>query len=37
LLFKTTEFFKGKAKAIPGYAIKEYWGEEMMLHILTSD
>jgi uncharacterized Rossmann fold enzyme len=37
LLFKTTEFIKCKAKAIPGYAIKAYWGEELMLHILTSD
>jgi hypothetical protein len=37
LLFKTTEFIKGKAKAIPEYDINAYWGEEMMLHILTYD
>jgi hypothetical protein len=27
---------KGKVKAVPGYAMKAYWGEEVQRHMLTS-
>jgi len=30
------QFIEGKVKAIPGYAVKVYWGEEVQLHMLTS-
>jgi len=30
------QFIEGKVKAIPGYAVKAYWGEEVQLHMLTS-
>jgi len=30
------QFIKGKVKAVPGYAMKAYWGEEVQLHKLTS-
>ena len=33
---KTVQFIKGKVKAVPGYAVKAYWGEEVQLHMLTS-
>ena len=35
LLFKTVQFIRGKVKAIPGYAVEAYWGEEVQLHTLT--
>jgi len=36
LLFKAVHFINGKVKAIPGYAVMAYWGEEVQLHMLTS-
>jgi hypothetical protein len=36
LLFKTVWFIEGMVKAVPGYAVKAYWGEEVQLHTLTS-
>ena len=36
LLFETVWFIEGKTKAIPGYAMKAYWWEEVQLHTLTS-
>jgi len=36
LLFKTVQFINDKFKAIPGYAVKACWGEEVKLHTLTS-
>jgi hypothetical protein len=37
MLLAVHTIIKGKVKAIPGCAMKAYWGEEVFLHMLTSD
>jgi hypothetical protein len=36
MLLAVQTIIKGKVTAIPGCAVKAYWGEEVLLHMLTS-
>jgi hypothetical protein len=37
MLLAVQTFIKGKVAVIPRCAMKAYWGEELLLHMLTSD
>ena len=36
LAVQNSVFIRGIVKAVSGYAVKAYWGEEVQLHMLTS-